>query len=77
VIKRGQAVQFVNQSETGKNLWVASDPYPTNSNYPAFNAGKAVGKGGTYTFIFTKTGTWTYHNDLNPSRRASVIVNYE
>lgn len=75
IVKRGQAVQFVNESS--KNMWVASDPYPTNSNYPTFNQSKSVGKGGTYTFTFTKTGTWTYHNDLNPNRRGSVIVNYE
>lgn len=71
-IKSGTQVTFVNESE--QSMWVASSPFPSHSNYPSFNEGRAVGKGGMYTFIFTQTGAFNYQNDKNPTFTGTIIV---
>lgn len=71
-IKIGTKVTFVNESD--QSMWVASSPFPSHSNYPAFNEGHAVGKGGMYTFVFTKNGAYNYQNDKNPAFTGTIIV---
>lgn len=74
-IKAGQTIRFINGSSLA--LWVASNPYPTNDFYPEFNQGKAVGRGGTFDFQFIRVGSWSYHNDTNPSKGGTVIVHVQ
>jgi|SRR3989338_342351 len=65
-------VVFKNNSS--KNIWVASAPHPTHTDYPEFDAKKAIAPGQTYEFTFTKTGTWRYHDHLAPNFFGSVTV---
>jgi plastocyanin len=71
-VMSGTTVKFVNQSN--KLVWVASDPHPTHTDYPGFDAKKGLTQGQSYEFTFDKIGTWGYHNHLNPSQTGSVIV---
>lgn len=71
-IKSGMTVTWTNKNADG--MWVASDPHPTHTDYPGFDALKSIPTDGTYSFTFTKTGTWGYHNHLNPSQKGTVIV---
>lgn len=71
-IKKGYTVMFVNKGDY--QMWVASDPHPSHTNYPGFDQKGAVGKDGSYSFTFTKVGTWSYHNHLNYSQTGTVIV---
>ncbi len=71
-VKAGDTVVFKNTSTTA--VWPASDPHPTHTAYPEFDSKKAVPAGGTYSFIFTKVGTWGYHNHLNSSQKGTIIV---
>lgn len=71
-IKVGDTVNFKNQS--GKSMWVASDPHPIHTVYPEFDAKKEVANGENYSFTFTKVGTWKYHDHLNPSDTGTIIV---
>ncbi len=71
-IKSGMTVTWTNKNVDG--MWVASDPHPTHTDYPGFDALKSIPTDGTYSFTFTKTGTWGYHNHLNPSQKGTVIV---
>jgi len=71
-VKVGDTVNFKNQANI--SMWVASDPHPVHTTYPEFDAKKEVAVGGTYEFTFTKTGTWKYHNHLNPSDTGTIIV---
>ena len=71
-VKAGTAVSFKNNSQTP--MWVASDPHPTHTDYPGFDALRDYPQGETYTFTFGKTGNWGYHNHLNPDIRGRVIV---
>jgi plastocyanin len=70
VITRGQKIIFLNQSDD--KMWVTSD-----GSLPALNQGVAVSRGGTYSFIFNNTGKYIYLNKENPTRKGSVVVNYE
>ncbi len=72
IIKAGDTVTFVNESEG--SLWVASSPHPTHTDYPEFDQRSSVEEQGTYSFIFTKVGTWNYHNHESSARRGSIIV---
>lgn len=77
--RAGGIVRFINQS-TGK-MWVASDPYPSRTNYPAFDQGagltdtsKYEEKSKTYEFVFTKVGSYGYHDQLQPRYKGTVVV---
>jgi len=71
-VKAGNTVIFKNQSS--RNMWVASDPHPIHTDYPEFDAKKGIAMGESYSFTFTKTGTWKYHNHLKSSDTGTVIV---
>lgn len=71
-VKKGTTVKFVNVS--GSGMWVASDVHPTHQLLPGFDELKSAQKGGEYEYAFTKVGTWTYHNHVNPAVKGTVIV---
>lgn len=71
-IKSGDSVTWTNNSSS--QMWVASSPHPVHTDYPGFDALKGMQEGESYTFTFTKTGAWKYHNHLNPSMFGEVVV---
>jgi plastocyanin len=71
-INQGDTVKFVNNSSG--SMWVASAPHPTHTDYPGFDEKASVGKGGSYSFTFTKVGSWKYHNHKNPSAFGTIVV---
>lgn len=68
----GATVTFTNSS--GQPVWVASNPHPTHTDYSSFDAGRPYSQSESYTFTFSKGGTFGYHNHLNPSQGASILV---
>ena len=81
----GTTVSFVNQ--TSNTMWIASAPHPTHQGYDGTTkdqhcaAGYAGPKpfdecsvGAAFSFIFTKVGTWSYHNHGNPADKGTVTV---
>jgi plastocyanin len=71
-IKKGQTVTWTNKDSD--ELWVASNPHPTHTDYPGFDELKSIPTGQTYSFTFTKVGNWGYHNHLNPSQKGVIVV---
>lgn len=71
-IKKGDTVTFKNTASGG--MWVASKPHPMHTDYPAFDAKRKIAPGETYEFTFTNTGSWGYHNHMNPSERGTIVV---
>jgi plastocyanin len=71
-VKQGDTVTFTNATTTP--MWIASDPHPTHTNYSGFDSGKSVGQGESYTFTFTKAGSWSYHNHMRSSDKGTVTV---
>jgi plastocyanin len=71
-IKVGQTVTFFNG--TNRQMWPASNPHPVHTDYPGFEALSPVAPGDSWSFTFTKTGTWGYHDHLMPTTMGAVIV---
>lgn len=71
-VKVGDTVTFKNTST--KMMQVASAPHPTHTAYSGFDAKAGTAAGGSYMFTFTKAGSWSYHNHLNPTDTGTVVV---
>lgn len=71
-VKVGTTVIFKN--EKSGPMWVASNPHPIHTDYSGFDAKRGYSKGESYSFTFTKPGSWKYHNHLNPSEGGVIIV---
>lgn len=71
-IKVNDWVFFKNKSSA--DVWVASNPHPTHTDYPGFDAKQSIAPGGQFKFQFTKAGSWGYHDHLNPVVGGTVVV---
>ncbi len=71
-IKKGGTVTWVNKSM--RFVWPASNPHPTHTDYPGFDAGRGIGTGESYSFTFTKAGSWKFHDHLNAAQGGVVEV---
>ncbi len=71
-VRVGDIIRFRNTS--GYLMWVASNPYPSHSDYPDFDERATVGTGATFSFTFSKIGVWGYHNYMKPEHQAVVVV---
>ena len=68
----GSRVLFTNNSDTP--MWVGSDPHPTHTDHPVFDAQKVYAKGETYQFTFDSSGTFGFHNHTRSLDRGFVVV---
>lgn len=71
-INKGDTVKFV--SEASRTMWPASDVHPTHLLYPEFDAKARLMTGQSYSFTFSKVGTWGYHNHTNANFTGTVVV---
>lgn len=71
-IQKGDTVTFKNMSSS--DFWPASNPHPTHTDYPGFDAKSRIPPGGQYQFQFTRTGSWGYHDHLNPKFTGKITV---
>jgi plastocyanin len=85
-VKSGETVTFKNESSN--RVWPASDVHPTHRLYSgtslsdhcpdetnsAFDACRGLSPGEEWSFTFTKSGTWTYHDHLNPQATGTIVV---
>lgn len=70
-IKKGETVVWINQS--GGNVTVNSDPHPTHNLHRFLNKGE-FSSGSSVQVTFEETGTFSYHNHLNPSQKGTIVV---
>jgi plastocyanin len=61
----------VGATVTWKNL--DDDPHTATADDGSFNS-KGLAQGDTYSFTFTKPGTYQYHCSVHPFMKATVIV---
>lgn len=65
------SIKFKNGGDT--TIDIESDPHPTHTGNPILNIG-SLAKGQTKTVTFASAGTFGFHNHLNPSQSASILV---
>ena len=70
-IKVDSAARWVNKS--GSQETVNSDNYPTNQLHKELNFG-IFSNNSSVVHTFTKSGTYGYHNQLNPKQHGEIIV---
>lgn len=70
-IKKGEAVMWINESSV--DATVNSNPHPTHKLYRFLNLGE-VPPGSSVQAVFEKTGTFGYHNHLNPGQQGTIVV---
>ena len=63
-IKKGTQVTWTNTDEVAHQ--VASDPHPTHDKLVKLGDGEILAKGDSFSFTFEKSGSYTYHDHLNP-----------
>lgn len=71
-IKKGDSVRF--ETSLVSEFWPASDPHPAHYGYLGFDPKKAIKANDSWTFEFSKAGTFNYHDHLHPNLRGVIIV---
>jgi plastocyanin len=87
-VDAGDTVRFVNESSRG--MWVGSDDHPTHTDYDGtstrehcadgkstngtFDQCAAIDGGGSWDYMFQKSGTFGYHNHVGAANTGTVIV---
>ena len=70
-VKAGAVVTWTNND--GQPHEVAADPYPKNNSIPGFDSTVVLQTNDSYSFSFSKRGTYTYHDQLNPFKLNGTI----
>lgn len=73
-LRVGEGIEFRNSDL--KSHWPASAPHPAHTDYLEFDPKQEIKPGDTWRFVFTKKGTWKFHDHLGtkPQFAGSVIV---
>ena len=71
-VKKGSQVTWTNTD--GATHQVVTDPHPAHTNLKSLDS-DPLGQGDSFTFTFEKTGTYGYHDEMNPLKfKGTVIV---
>jgi plastocyanin len=71
-IKVGETVVFKNNST--RAFWPASNDHPSHTIYPEFDPKKTVAAGASWSFTFTKVGSWKYHDHRAANLGGTITV---
>ncbi|OGY31164.1 MAG: hypothetical protein A3C02_03960 [Candidatus Andersenbacteria bacterium RIFCSPHIGHO2_02_FULL_45_11] len=71
-VKAGTTVTFVNNGQALH--WPASNPHPIHTGLSGFDARKGLATGETFSFTFTKAGTFGMHDHLNTALVGTIVV---
>jgi len=81
-LENGEEVTFINNST--HEMWIASNMHPTHTLYPekssadclgsSFDTCTRISPGGSWSFAFTKSGTWKYHNHIRANFGGTAVV---
>jgi plastocyanin len=72
-VKKGTKVTWIVSGDDDDTYVIASNPHPSHTDLPGLLSPQ-IREGSTYTYIFDKTGTFGYHNDLIPTGNGTVKV---
>lgn len=72
VVKKGTVVSWTGPSSTSPVI-IASNPYPNDNKLSTLKSSQ-LSSGASYRYKFNDSGTFTYHDDLNPNNNGTIIV---
>jgi plastocyanin len=75
IISKGDTVIF--RTTRDKTFWPASDLHPTHGIYSEFDPREPIDSRESWSFRFTKKGTWKYHDHLFSAYRGIIVVETE
>lgn len=64
IISEGDTVTFT--TNTGEAFWPASNVHPSHTDYSAFDPRKPVAEYESWSFTFTESGTYKFHDHIKP-----------
>jgi plastocyanin len=71
-IKEGETVRF--ETNRKEPFWPASNVHPTHTIFPDFDPREPVAPGDSWSFTFTKAGTYKYHDHIASNFEGEIIV---
>lgn len=71
-IKKGEAVTWVNKAAQPRQI--VADPYPSGDSMKSLNSVDPLAEGDTYAATFEKSGTVSYHDQLDPGGVKGTII---
>lgn len=71
-INKGTQVAWINRDT--KPHQIKSDPHPLNNLYPFLNTDEKLSTNDQVTITFEKSGTFTYHDELNPLKFKGIVI---
>lgn len=71
-IEQNSKVEFVNKDS--QPHWPASNVHPTHEIYPEFDPKRPIDPGNSWSFEFSKVGSWQFHDHLFPHFRGQIVV---
>lgn len=70
LVKKGTQITWINTDSRPHQI--ASDPHPLHNLISSLYQDKPTS--GSYSFIFTKVGTYTYHDETNPLKYHGTVI---
>lgn len=71
IVNRGTKVIWTNEDTDGHS--VGANPYPSNDSLKSL-VSPILSKGQEYGYTFSSTGTYYYHDGLQPKTNGTIIV---
>lgn len=71
-VKAGTTVDFINNDSQPHQ--VSADPHPLDNSIPGFDSEQLLQPKDSYSFDFTKPGTYHYHDHLHPYDLKGTVV---
>jgi hypothetical protein len=70
-VQPNESIRFINLTRLPS--WPASGPHPTHTTYSEFDPQDGIPFGGSWTFTFTREGTYPFHDHNAPQMTGIVI----
>lgn len=71
-VKQGTTVTWVNKATVERRI--VSTPFPQHTDLPSLDSRQNISTGGSFSYTYTKKGTFGYVDYLHPEVAGKVIV---
>jgi plastocyanin len=72
VVREGDTVTFT--TKNSEAFWPASNVHPTHTSFPDFDPRQPVSPSDSWSFTFTKAGSYKFHDHINANFEGEITV---